>query len=175
MRADPCPGDRALYKAAVRAALQEQPNLDLFQQAVDDLIVDNDRVTGVVTQMGLRFMRKAVVLTVAPSSAGASISGWRTTRAVEPVTRRAIAGAPPAELPFNVRRLKTGTPPRIDSRSIDFSVLAQPGDDRTGVLVHGQPREDHPQQVPCFITCTNEAYPRGDPRRYVALADVHTG
>ena len=158
VRATRAQADRVLYKAAVRAALQEQPNLDLFQQAVDDLIVDNDRVTGVVTQMGLRFHAKAVVLTVGTFLGGRihiGLENYEGGRAGDPPSNALARRL--RELPFNVRRLKTGTPPRIDSRSIDFSVLeVQPGDDPEPVFSFMGSRTDHPQQVPCHITRTNE-------------------
>ena len=162
VRATRAQADRVLYKAAVRAALENQPNLSIFQQAVDDLIVENvggaERVTGVVTQMGLKFSAKAVVLTAGTFLGGlihigeSNYSGGR-------------AGDPPSialanrlrDLPFRVARLKTGTPPRIDSRSIDYSGLqAQPGDDPIPVFSLTGSVSDHPQQVDCHITHTNE-------------------
>ena len=161
VRATRAQADRALYKAAVREALENQPNLSLFQQAVDDLIVENvdggERVTGVVTEMGLKFRAKAVVLTVGTFLGGlihigeSNYSGGR-------------AGDPPSislanrlrDLPFRVNRLKTGTPPRIDSRSIDYSDLqAQPGDDPVPVFSLTGSVDDHPRQVACHITHTN--------------------
>ena len=158
VRATRAQADRVLYKAAVRAALQDQPNLDLFQQAVDDLIVENDRVTGVVTQMGLRFHAKAVVLTVGTFLGGrihVGLENYEGGRAGDPPSNALARRL--RELPFNVRRLKTGTPPRIDSRSIDFSVLeVQPGDDPEPVFSFMGRRTDHPRQVPCHITRTNE-------------------
>ena len=158
VRATRAQADRVLYKAAVRAALQDQPNLDLFQQAVDDLIVENDRVTGVVTQMGLRFHARAVVLTVGTFLGGRihiGLENYEGGRAGDPPSNALARRL--RELPFNVRRLKTGTPPRIDSRSIDFSVLeVQPGDDPEPVFSFMGSRTDHPRQVPCHITRTNE-------------------
>ncbi|HPE78764.1 MAG TPA: tRNA uridine-5-carboxymethylaminomethyl(34) synthesis enzyme MnmG [Gammaproteobacteria bacterium] len=158
VRATRAQADRVLYKAAVRAALQDQPNLDLFQQAVDDLIVENDRVTGVVTQMGLRFHARAVVLTVGTFLGGRihiGLENYEGGRAGDPPSNALARRL--RELPFNVRRLKTGTPPRIDSRSIDFSVLeVQPGDDPEPVFSFMGRRTDHPRQVPCHITRTNE-------------------
>ena len=136
VRATRAQADRALYKAEVRYALENQPNLDLFQQAVDDLIVENDQVTGVITQMGLRFHTRAVVLTTGTFLGGRIHIGLNNYEGGR-------AGDPPAnalskrlrELPFNVQRLKTGTPPRIDSRSIDYSELKeQPGDDPAPVF-----------------------------------------
>ena len=158
VRATRAQADRVLYKAAVRAALQDQPDLDLFQQAVDDLIVENDRVTGVVTQMGLRFHARAVVLTVGTFLGGRihiGLENYEGGRAGDPPSNALARRL--RELPFNVRRLKTGTPPRIDSRSIDFSVLeVQPGDDPEPVFSFMGRRTDHPRQVPCHITRTNE-------------------
>ena len=158
VRATRAQADRLLYKAAVRQAVERQVNLDLFQQAVEDLILEDDRVAGVVTQIGLRFQAPAVVLTVGTFLAGrihvglANHAGGR-------------AGDPPAvalaerlrELPLRVDRLKTGTPPRIDGRTIDYSVLEeQPGDAPVPVFsFFGRP-DDHPPQVSCHIAHTNE-------------------
>jgi tRNA uridine 5-carboxymethylaminomethyl modification enzyme len=158
VRATRAQADRVLYKAAVRQALENQPNLDIFQQAVDDLVVENDRVTGVATAMGLKFRAQAVVLTVGTFLGGRIHIGLENY----PGGR---AGDPPSialamrlrELPFNVQRLKTGTPPRIDKRSVDFSVLeVQAGDDPEPVFSFMGRREQHPRQVPCHITRTNE-------------------
>jgi len=158
VRATRAQADRQLYKAAVRYALENQPNLTLFQQAVEDLIVEGDRVTGVVTQMGLKFQAPSVVLTV-----GTFLGGLIHIGQVNYQGGR--AGDPPAnalahrlrELPFRVERLKTGTPPRIDGRSVDFSVMeAQPGDDPAPVFSFLGKPEEHPQQLPCYITHTNE-------------------
>ncbi len=158
VRATRAQADRVLYKAAVRAALQDQANLDLFQQAVDDLIVENDRVTGVVTQMGLKFHARAVVLTVGTFLGGrihVGLENYEGGRAGDPPSNALSRRL--RELPFNVDRLKTGTPPRIDSRSIDYSVLEeQPGDDPEPVFSFLGDRSQHPQQVPCHITRTNE-------------------
>jgi tRNA uridine 5-carboxymethylaminomethyl modification enzyme len=158
VRATRAQADRVLYKAAVREVLENQPNLSIFQQAVDDLIVEGERVTGVVTQMGLRFSAKAVVLTVGTFLGGkihigeSNYSGGR-------------AGDPPSialsqrlrELPFRVGRLKTGTPPRIDGRSINYEgLLAQPGDTPTPVFSFTGSASEHPQQIECHITHTNE-------------------
>ena len=158
VRATRAQADRALYKAAVREALENQSNLTLFQQAVEDLIVEGERVTGVVTQMGLRFSAPTVVLTVGTFLAGLIHIGQVNYQGGR-------AGDPPAnalshrlrELPFRVDRLKTGTPPRIDGRSLDLSVMqAQPGDDPAPVFSFLGSREDHPPQVDCYITHTNE-------------------
>ena len=157
VRATRCQADRTLYKATIRRLVETQPNLQLFQQAVDDLIVENGRVTGVVTQMGVSFHARQVVLTAGTFLAGkihigpAQYAGGR-------------AGDPPAstlaqklrELPVAADRLKTGTPPRIDQRSIDFSALAeQPGDNPAPVFSYLGERAEHPRQVSCWITHTN--------------------
>jgi len=158
VRATRAQADRALYKQAVRSVLENTPNLTLFQQAVDDLIVENQRVAGVVTQMGLKFSAPSVVLTVGTFLGGLIHIGLENYQGGR-------AGDPPAnalsrrlrELPFNVDRLKTGTPPRIDSKSIDFSVMqTQPGDDPVPVFSFIGKAADHPRQVPCHITYTNE-------------------
>ncbi|MGF1698345.1 tRNA uridine-5-carboxymethylaminomethyl(34) synthesis enzyme MnmG [Vibrio lamellibrachiae] len=158
VRATRAQADRALYRSYVRHALENTPNLTLFQQSVDDLIVENDQAVGVVTQMGLKFYAQSVVLTVGTFLGGKlhigmeSFSGGR-------------AGDPPSialakrlrELPLRVDRLKTGTPPRIDARSVDFSSLeAQHGDNPTPVFSFMGNREQHPTQIPCYITHTNE-------------------
>ncbi|MDH5516956.1 MAG: tRNA uridine-5-carboxymethylaminomethyl(34) synthesis enzyme MnmG [Gammaproteobacteria bacterium] len=158
VRATRAQADRALYKAAIRSALENQPNLSLFQQAVDDLIVENDQVTGVVTQMGLKFKARAVVLTVGTFLGGKihiGESNYAGGRAGDPPSI-ALAERLRA-LPFRVGRLKTGTPPRIDARSIDYTELAeQPGDSPTPVFSYMGKVEDHPQQISCHITYTNE-------------------
>ena len=158
VRATRCQADRGLYKAAIRHLVETQPNLQVFQQAVDDLLIENGRVTGVVTQMGLSFDAKTVVLTAGTFLAGkihigpAQYAGGR-------------AGDPPAsalaaklrELPIAADRLKTGTPPRIDLRSIDFTGLEeQPGDDPAPVFSYLGTRDEHPRQVSCWITHTSE-------------------
>lgn len=158
VRATRAQADRVLYRQAVRTALENQENLTIFQQAVDDLIVENDRVVGVVTQMGLKFRAKSVVLTVGTFLDGKihigmdNYSGGR-------------AGDPPSiplakrlrELPLRVGRLKTGTPPRIDARTIDFSVLGQQhGDNPMPVFSFMGSASQHPAQMPCYITHTNE-------------------
>jgi len=158
VRATRAQADRALYTAAVRAALQAQPNLDLFQQAVDDLIVEGGRVAGVVTQMGLRFRAAAVVLTVGTFLGGRihiGLENYQGGRAGDPPSNALARRL--RELPFNVQRLKTGTPPRIDSRTIDYAPLeVQPGDDPEPVFSFMGSRAEHPRQVPCHITRTNE-------------------
>jgi tRNA uridine 5-carboxymethylaminomethyl modification enzyme len=158
VRATRAQADRVLYKNAVRSVLENTPNLILFQQAVDDVIVENGRVAGVVTQMGLKFQARAVVLTVGTFLGGRIHIGLENFEGGR-------AGDPPAnalaqrlrELPFTVDRLKTGTPPRIDRKSIDFSVLQeQPGDEPVPVFSFIGKAEEHPQQVSCHITYTNE-------------------
>jgi tRNA uridine 5-carboxymethylaminomethyl modification enzyme len=162
VRATRAQADRVLYKAAIRQALESQPNLSLFQQAVDDLIVDTidgeQQVTGVVTQMGLKFKAGTVVLTAGTFLGGLIHIGDKNYSGGR-------AGDPPSialanrlrELPFRVARLKTGTPPRIDSRSIDYSGLAeQPGDTPVPVFSFTGNAQEHPQQISCHITHTNE-------------------
>ena len=150
--------DRSLYRQVVRPALANQENLFIFQQAVDDLIVEGEQVRGVVTQAGLRFMAPTVVLTVGTFLGGKIHIGDRNHAGGR-------AGDPPSialadrlrELPFNVGRLKTGTPPRIDGKTIDYSQLqAQPGDDPVPVFSYIGNADQHPQQVSCHITYTNE-------------------
>ena len=158
VRATRAQADRVLYRQAVRTALENQPNLMIFQQAVEDLIVENDRVVGAVTQMGLKFRAKAVVLTVGTFLDGKihiGLDNYSGGRAGDPpsipLSRRL------RELPLRVSRLKTGTPPRIDARTIDFSVLAQQhGDNPMPVFSFMGNAAQHPQQVPCYITHTNE-------------------
>jgi len=158
VRATRAQADRVLYRQAVRHALEHQPNLTLFQQAVDDLIVEGDRVTGVVTQMGLKFSARAVVLTVGTFLGGrihVGLSNYEGGRAGDPPANALARRL--RELPFRVDRLKTGTPPRIDGNSIDYSVLeAQPGDDPVPVFSFTGSPTDHPTQVSCHITYTNE-------------------
>ncbi|MDD1784032.1 tRNA uridine-5-carboxymethylaminomethyl(34) synthesis enzyme MnmG [Enterovibrio sp. ZSDZ35] len=158
VRATRAQADRALYKAFVREALENQPNLMLFQQAVTDLIVEQDQVTGVVTEMGLKFRAKSVVLTVGTFLGGKihiGLENYSGGRAGDPPS---IALADRLrELPFRVDRLKTGTPPRIDARTVDFSVMQeQHGDTPCPVFSFMGKASDHPRQVPCYITYTNE-------------------
>jgi tRNA uridine 5-carboxymethylaminomethyl modification enzyme len=150
--------DRALYRGAIRAALEAQPNLRIFQQTVDDLIVEDGAVRGVVTQMGLAFRAGAVVLTV-----GTFLGGCIHVGEVQHQGGR--AGDPPSnalarrlrELPFRVGRLKTGTPPRIDGATVDYTGLAvQPGDEPAPVFSFLGGAHEHPRQVCCHITHTNE-------------------
>ena len=158
VRATRAQADRSLYKAAIRNMLESQENLDIFQQAADDLIIRGERVEGVVTQMGIRFFAPTVVLTTGTFLGGKIHIGLENTSGGR-------AGDPPSikladrlrELPFNVGRLKTGTPPRIDARSVDFSVMqAQPGDTPLPVMSFMGTVEDHPEQINCYITATNE-------------------
>ncbi|GAB0111948.1 tRNA uridine-5-carboxymethylaminomethyl(34) synthesis enzyme MnmG [Pseudoalteromonas distincta] len=158
VRATRAQADRALYKAAIQTTLQNQDNLKIFQQSCDDLIVENDRVTGVVTQMGLRFSAPSVVLTVGTFLGGQihiGLENYKGGRAGDPPS---IALAERLrEHPFRVDRLKTGTPPRIDARTVDFTKMEeQPGDMPTPVFSFMGKQSDHPQQIPCYITYTNE-------------------
>ena len=157
VRATRAQADRVLYKQAIRGRLETQPNLRIFQQAVDDLIVEGDRVVGVVTQIGLRFAARAVVLTTGTFLSGLIHVGLRNYEGGR-------AGDPPAvrlaeklrEIRLPVGRLKTGTPPRIDGRSIDFSVMTeQPGDEPVPVFSFLGNASEHPEQLPCWITHTN--------------------
>lgn len=158
VRATRAQADRVRYKAAVRAYLENQPNLYIFQQAVDDLVVENDRVVGVVTQAGLRFSAKSVVLTVGTFLGGLIHIGMQNHQGGRAGDPASIALAQRLRaLPFRVDRLKTGTPPRIATSSIDFSELTeQPGDDPTPVFSFLGKREHHPEQISCYITHTNE-------------------
>lgn len=158
VRATRAQADRILYKQAIRSRLENQPNLWLFQQAVDDLIVEGDRVMGVVSQLGLRFSARSVVLTTGTFLAGLIHVGQSNYQAGR-------AGDPPAvslahrlrELKLPVGRLKTGTPPRIDGRTIDYSVMQeQHGDDPVPVFSFMGSAKQHPRQLPCWITETNQ-------------------
>ncbi|MDG4552479.1 MAG: tRNA uridine-5-carboxymethylaminomethyl(34) synthesis enzyme MnmG [Candidatus Contendobacter sp.] len=158
VRATRCQADRALYKATVRSLIENQPNLRVFQQAAADLLVEGERVTGVTTQTGIRFSAGAVVLT-----AGTFLAGRIHVGMVNHEGGR--AGDPPAnalaarlrELPLRVGRLKTGTPPRLDGRSIDFAQLTeQPGDEPCPVFSYLGSAAEHPRQISCWITHTNE-------------------
>ena len=159
VRATRAQGDRVLYKAAIRRRLENQPNLSLFQAAVDDLLVMGDEVQGVATQMGLEIMSKKVVLTAGTFLDGkihVGLNNYAGGRAGDPAAVSLSARLKELKLPQG--RLKTGTPPRIDGRTIDFSVmLEQPGDlDPVPVFSYlGRP-EQHPRQVPCWISHTNE-------------------
>jgi len=157
VRATRAQADRQLYKQAIRTALENQPNLSLFQQTVADLIVEAGKVVGVKTQMGLDFSARAVVLTTGTFLAGKihigleNYSGGRAGDAASIALAERLR-----ELPFRIDRLKTGTPPRIDGRTIDFSKLEeQHGDDSVPVFSFLGQREQHPRQIPCHITRTN--------------------
>jgi len=150
--------DRVLYRNAIRYRIENQDNLTLFQQAVDDLIVVGEEIQGVVTQMGLKFLAPSVVLTVGTFLNGILHIGDTSSKGGR-------AGDPPAfalaqrlrALPFRVERLKTGTPPRIDGRTIDYTdLLEQPGDDPVPVFSFVGHKDDHPQQISCFISHTTE-------------------
>ncbi|NAW34653.1 tRNA uridine-5-carboxymethylaminomethyl(34) synthesis enzyme MnmG [Halomonas alimentaria] len=158
VRATRAQADRVRYKAAIRGLLENQPNLTLFQQAAGDLIVDNDEVRGVVTETGIHFLGETVVLCTGTFLGGVIHIGLDSTRGGR-------AGDPPSNrlaerlraLPFRVDRLKTGTPPRLDARSLDFSQLEeQPGDTPTPVMSFMGNRAQHPRQVSCHIAHTNE-------------------
>ncbi|MHB0775027.1 tRNA uridine-5-carboxymethylaminomethyl(34) synthesis enzyme MnmG [Halomonas sp. WWR20] len=158
VRATRAQADRVRYKAAIRGLLENQPNLTLFQQAVDDLIVANDTVCGVVTQTGIRFHAETVVLCTGTFLGGVihiGLDQHSGGRAGDPPSN-ALAQRLRA-LPFRVSRLKTGTPPRLDAKSVDFSVLEeQPGDTPVPVMSYLGRREQHPRQVSCHIAHTNE-------------------
>jgi tRNA uridine 5-carboxymethylaminomethyl modification enzyme len=158
VRATRCQADRALYKAAIRRKLETQPDLSIFQQSVEDLTLDGNRVTGVVTQTGLRFTAAAIVLTAGTFLAGKihiGLTNYSGGRAGDPPAQRLAERL--RELSLGVDRLKTGTPPRIDGRSIDFSHLAeQPGDSPAPVFSFFGSAADHPRQVSCWITHTSE-------------------
>lgn len=158
VRATRAQADRVLYRQAIRSIIENQPRLSLFQQTVDDLVVENDRISGVVTGMGLSFAAHAVVLTVGTFLGGlihVGESQHKGGRAGDPPANRLAARL--RELPFRVGRLKTGTPPRLDGRSIDYRELAeQPGDDPAPVFSFMGRREEHPRQVSCHISGTNE-------------------
>src|SRR5262252_1392252 len=157
VRATRAQADRLLYKRAIRSRLENQPNLTLFQQAVDDLLLEGDRVVGVATELGVRFSARAVVLTTGTFLSGlvhVGLSNYRAGRAGDPPSLSLAARLRELKLP--VGRLKTGTPPRLDGRTIDFSVMqAQPGDEPVPVFSFLGKGEMHPRQLPCWITQTN--------------------
>lgn len=150
--------DRSLYKQAIRKTLENQPNLFIFQQGVDDVILQSNRIVGVVTQMGLRFYAKAVVLTAGTFLAGKIHIGLQQAqggRAGDPAAN--FLAEKLRQLPLRIKRLKTGTPPRLDGRSINFKVLLeQPSDNPLPVFSYLGKIEQHPTQISCFITYTNE-------------------
>ena len=158
VRATRAQADRALYRAFVRKSLENQENLTIFQQPCDDLILENDRVVGVSTQMGLKFKSKTVVLTVGTFLSGLihiGLNNYQGGRAGDPASMNLAAKM--RDMPFRMDRLKTGTPPRLDARSLDFSVMEeQPGDTPRPVFSFMGSQEDHPEQISCYITHTNE-------------------
>ena len=157
VRASRAQADRVLYRQAIRTRLENQPNLTLFQQAVDDLVLEGDRVVGVVTQLGIRFDATAVVLTAGTFLSGrihVGLENYAAGRAGDPPA--ATLGARLRELKLPAGRLKTGTPPRIDGRTIDYArLVVQPGDDPPPVFSFVGSRDMHPRQLPCWITHTN--------------------
>jgi tRNA uridine 5-carboxymethylaminomethyl modification enzyme len=158
VRATRAQADRTLYKQAIRQLLENQPNLTLFQQTAEDLIVEQERVCGVVTHLGLEIRARTVVLTVGTFLDGrihVGLDNYPGGRAGDPPSSRLAQRL--RELPFNVGRLKTGTPPRIDGKTIDYSgLMEQPGDSPRPVFSYMGSREQHPAQVSCWITSTNE-------------------
>ncbi len=158
VRATRAQADRTLYRNFVRNVLENQENLTIFQQPCDDLILENDRVVGVSTQMGLKFKGKTVVLTVGTFLAGQihiGLNNYQGGRAGDPASMNLAAKM--RDMPFRMDRLKTGTPPRLDARSLDFSVMEeQPGDSPRPVFSFMGSQADHPEQVSCYITHTNE-------------------
>jgi len=157
VRATRAQADRVLYKAAVRQILENQPNLDIFQQAVDDLIIEGEMIRGAITQSGIRFFAQSVVLTAGTFLGGKihiGLESYSGGRAGDPPSVRLAERL--RELPFRVERLKTGTPPRIDARSVDFTKMQeQPGDTPTPVMSFMGTLAQHPQQISCYITHTN--------------------
>lgn len=158
VRATRAQADRVLYKAYIRNTLENQPHLTLFQQAVDDIIIENDRVTGVITQGGITFSGKTVILTNGTFLNGKihiGLENYSGGRAGDPASIRLSEKLKDYNLPID--RLKTGTPPRIDGRTIDFSaMIKQPGDDITPIFSAWGDRAMHPRQIPCYITRTNQ-------------------
>jgi tRNA uridine 5-carboxymethylaminomethyl modification enzyme len=157
VRATRVQADRQLYKRTIRSLIENQPNLSLFQQEVSDLKLEGDRVTGVVTQVGVEFTARAVVLTVGTFLGGrihVGLDRYAGGRAGDPPANRLAEKL--RALPFRVGRLKTGTPPRIDGRTVDYAdLVAQHGDEPRPVFSFLGLRADHPRQVPCHITATN--------------------
>ncbi|MFI3245108.1 MAG: tRNA uridine-5-carboxymethylaminomethyl(34) synthesis enzyme MnmG [Ferrimonas sp.] len=158
VRATRAQADRALYRQAIQQILFNQPNLAIFQQGVDDLILDQDRITGVITEGGMRFTANAVVLTVGTFLDGKihigldNYQGGRIGDTNAPVLARKLR-----EMPLRIDRLKTGTPARLDARSLDYSVMqVQHGDNPTPVFSYIGDRQHQPRQIPCYITHTNE-------------------
>jgi len=158
VRATRAQADRLLYKQAIRMRLERQPNLTLFQQAVDDIVLEGERAIGVVTQIGLRICGRTIVLTAGTFLAGLVHVGLQKVQAGRAGDPAAITlAARLREMQLPVGRLKTGTPPRLDGKTIDFSVLErQPGDSPEPVFSFLGRREMHPRQLPCWVTHTNE-------------------
>ncbi|WP_286263819.1 tRNA uridine-5-carboxymethylaminomethyl(34) synthesis enzyme MnmG [Thalassotalea atypica] len=158
VRATRAQADRVLYRNFVRSTLENQENLTIFQQPCDDLILENDQVIGVSTQMGLKFRGKTVVLTVGTFLAGQihiGLNNYEGGRAGDPASVNLSNKL--RDLPFRMDRLKTGTPPRLDARTLDYSVMQeQPGDTPRPVFSFMGSQDDHPEQVSCYITHTNE-------------------
>lgn len=158
VRATRAQADRLLYKQAIRHFLENQPNLMLFQQAADDILIEQEQVCGVITQMGLTIRSRAVILTAGTFLAGKihiGLTHYEGGRAGDPPAKTLAQRL--RDLPFRISRLKTGTPPRIDGRTVDFSVMEeQAGDRPTPVFSFMGKGEDHPAQVSCYITHTNE-------------------
>ncbi len=158
VRATRAQADRVLYRSFVRSFLENQENLTIFQQPCDDLIIENDQVTGVSTQMGLKFKGKTVVLTVGTFLAGQihiGLNNYQGGRAGDPASVNLASRL--RDMPFRIDRLKTGTPPRLDARTLDFSVMQeQPGDTPRPVFSFIGSQEDHPEQISCYITHTNQ-------------------
>lgn len=158
VRATRAQADRVLYKQAIRRMLETQPNLAIFQQPVDDLLIEQDQVAGVITQMGLSIRAKTVILTAGTFLAGkihVGLNHYEAGRAGDPPAKTLAARL--RDLPFRVSRLKTGTPPRIDGRTVNFAVMEkQAGDTPTPVFSFLGKPEEHPQQICCYITHTNE-------------------
>jgi len=158
VRATRAQADRVLYKQAIRSMLENQPNLTLFQQEVADLIVEHETIHGVVTQTGIEFRARAVVLTVGTFLGGkihVGLTNYQGGRAGDPPSNRLAERL--RALPFRVGRLKTGTPPRIDGRSINYAgLVAQPGDEPVPVFSYLGRRSEHPRQISCHLTATNE-------------------
>ncbi len=181
VRATRAQADRLLYKQAIRSRLEVQPNLTLFQQAVDDVVVDEaggvPRVAAVVTQVGIEFAGRAVVLTTGTFLSGlvhVGLTSYEAGRAGEPPSKRLAARLRDLKLP--VGRLKTGTPPRLDGRTLDYAAFdLQPGDDPEPVFSFLGRRDMHPRQLPCWITAYQRAHARDHPRGARSFADVHRG
>ncbi|WP_319380621.1 tRNA uridine-5-carboxymethylaminomethyl(34) synthesis enzyme MnmG [Thiomicrorhabdus sp.] len=158
VRATRAQADRVLYRQAIRTRLENQQHLTLFQQPVEDILIEDDQITGVVTKMGLKFYSRQVVLTAGTFLAGRihiGLQNYEGGRAGDEPANRLAAKLRELDLP--VGRLKTGTPPRINARTVDFDRMQiQPGDDPLPVFSYMGHRKMHPQQIPCYITYTNE-------------------